>query len=256
MIAQHLQLIISGDDVSPQTLSLHELNRWLTLYEKLLNEAHESEGEAALTMLESGSVALTFETHNPHHTALIDAVGETLQRGDFDRVPASVLKVLGDMRDLAAVRRRRLVFGVGSGLHRRTAAILDADTHIGQPRTYKSPTTIYGMLISIGGKKNPNLHIQRAGMNDVTCTPQGSLQERRSHLKRYSQFIYSDVKVEGIGVFSMHDSTLIELYIDQLSPRTQRPLLQVLRDVAEASDIRGQHIGDVMAYTRGLRDEE
>ncbi len=266
-----IQLLIGGDKAKPQLVSASEIADVLKAFEKLvlttvqqqqLNqdvlspERIEKQDRIILPLIDllPGSIDLHFGITDDLIAPAIRTITRSIREQNYTELPTRAVEGLIDLRGIAQRNDYRFALGFING-RREELAEITGDTVINLPPEYKTSSTIHGIVINVGGKREPNLHLELPNGPVIICRFSGERKGMRSRARDAASYLFHWVRLEGIASWSIFDNQLRTFLIESVEPFGTTPLSQGLRNIAAASAVDYSSIDDVDAYTRSLRDD-
>ena len=249
-----LELRFNGKNISPELIRAKELASILQALDELLaaETAHiyphlpAENAAVGLVSIQSGSLALSFQTKTPEIKTVFHHVASTIEQMKFDRLTTRGLESL---RTIASFGKRYDCRTEFRSTDKPTAlAVLEPNTEIQPLPILDGETTLYGEIIRVGGKE-PKVTLELTSGQTISCDASEAL------TKDLATRLYTWVGLKGMATWNAHDNRLITFNIQKITSYENLSYSQAFDLLSDMIGKHLDHINDVAQYVADLRSE-
>ncbi len=228
-----IEIVFEGSNIQPDRVRAHDLAEVLKATEALVLSSVARERPdlkdniiIALDSVQLGSVNLSFASSLPEVTTpLFLEIGHAVSSQEYDYLTGAARESL---KQFTAFNRKygcETVFRTRSqdGIHVLASIKTDLDIPP-TPRVY-GETTIYGQLVSAGGKE-PNVHLQALDGSEVICAGTQEI------VKQLAERLYMWVGVSGTARWDVETLKISDFRITEILPYEDTPITEAIDALA------------------------
>lgn len=228
----HIELIIDGPDVTPETVRASDLGALIIDYERaILAAAGIDPGGVVVSLIgiDTGSDALTFAMPRK---ALRGAQrnSRAVQSGNYGRLDPRAHAALAEMSRKAAARDWRVVLKGNSALKLPDAEI--SKEHpvppVPEPQAARGTTVVYGELLRVGGEP-PAAWLRTMDGDKVNVDLTVEMAKQLAHR------LYEQVGIEGEVEWNRADWKIAKFRATRITAYRESPILQAFNELAAAA---------------------
>lgn len=245
----------TGPQVVPATIRAKDLASIISAVEVMLVAAIEQSRTRqpvvtiSLIGVSEGSTRLHFGSDYPAVVLPVyTQIATAIAVQDFAGLPRDSVAALHQLQDFARKRRCDIEMRLQNGAD-ELLATLTPSASIAEPATLTSPTTIYGYLIRIGGKRP-------AARLDVVSGETISVQLKMELARQLAPRLYTWIGLHGVGTWNAKTDALESFVADDIAPYQDTTIVDAMAALARVSSQVYETFEDVNGYIRTLRGDE
>ncbi len=251
---QTFAIKISGEGLSPEEVSIGDLGKLLSSFDKSIKSLiPKEEPEMAkdivigLIGIGTGSAKLTFKTKLPVVMLAWSSLTAVIRENNFHTLPPESIKPLKEIADLSKKKRCAVEFHNTNGAI--SPAIIHPDTTIEIPseKYIEVSTTIYGKVERVGGKKEPKALLSLPKTGSLSCDVSEEM------AKKLAQRLYTWVGVAGQAKWNIDDDSIAAFQIESLTSYEDTPLSDAIQELAKITGELWKDEEDVIKAVAKLR---
>jgi hypothetical protein len=257
-----IEIRISGDNVNPDTVSASDaadiiLNTEIMIAALIARDNPAlgldiSEVLIGLTAINHGSYGVMFQS--PHEQEFITAThlaAEAITTGNYGRMPSKSINAIKVIRKKSRKYSTDIQFWEHNGQVTQLATV-NTNTKIDtEVPTFKSHTTLYGNLTSVGGASQPRASLRLFSGNILRCNV--SVLHGIGLAKQLGQRLYTDVGVEGEATYDLRDMSIENFLIQRLTEYSKTPITEALDSLNVIMGKYLEDIDDIDSFVADLR---
>lgn len=246
------ELIIKFEDVKPSGISLHELVKFFQSFQRLLDSSSKEickiDKPPIVSLVDIKDNCTSFALHStlPEETTKCATyIFERIADGRYDSFPKN------SRADLRVVINSVQSWGTASLLKdKKQTASIPTTTQEPKDHFITGKTTIYGVLLRIGGATEAKALIKPYSGDSITCSLNQNL------AKQIASRIYTEIAVSGTAYYDTSDFSIQRFEIEEFLEYKETPITQALKGLYEISPEAWADIPNVNEHIQRLRSEE
>jgi hypothetical protein len=211
-------------------------------------EMKEDEIVLSLVNIKNGSVDLEFQTPVP---ALVIPAFEraalAIRESNFKELPFIAIDAIKKMVSYSRSRQCSIDFYEQNGTENILATITP-ETMLETIPTLLGETILYGELIRVGGI-NPAVLLRMADGRTVICHTD------RATARNLASRLYTWIGLKGTAEYIVNNFEMVDFAIKEITEFEDKPVIQVINDLAVLVGPYYKEIDDVMKYISEMRGE-
>jgi hypothetical protein len=250
------ELSLEGKDLSPTTVSIHELANFLesieTVVVKTLSHTVQGidEDQAVVSLVEigAGSAHYSFAAAPPVTPELIRLIGNSIRTQNYKRLPNAAISGLRDLQRFSEQRQAVIKWNLLENRHKSLIAEIRPDVGLNLPTldTVKGTTVVYGKLTRVGGTP-PKARVSLLSGEAISCLVSEQL------AKRIGNRLYEVIGLEGDAEWDITDYSLLSFRANAITSFEEGTAREALKALGEVSGEGWNHGNDTNAFVEELR---
>ncbi len=249
-----IQIILTGDATAPRQVGLGQLAGMLDATDRLVQQSvqdvFDTQASATLYLsrFQEGSIVLVCRptpsaTVDPIHA--LTSVMRQVKAGQFERMSFDLCACL---RAFFKETTKHAQFVTFRSRDQRQISLPTA-TAIPEPLAIEEATTIYGLLLRLGGKR-PIATLQTS-RQEVRC----NVTEEQA--RELGMYLYQEIGVTGVATWNVGTMKIEQFDVQAIiAPRQYQTWEEALPRLHEAFGKYFADIPDSVAWVRSLRDDD
>jgi hypothetical protein len=217
----------------------------------------ESEVTVGLASIEHGSYMLQFQTQ--YEAEVSNAYGlitTSITEGDYSNAPIKSIEAVKTVRRVTRKYSTDIEFWERNGGRKQLATVTSSTKIDVEVPSIKGKTTLYGMVVGVGGVDPPRARIRL--LNGVLFNCNITRRDQLMIARQLGERLYTEVGVYGTARWDARDMSLQYFAIERLTEYSKKPItdsLESLRAVVGEYYDRIDDIDEFIADVRGTDEE-
>jgi hypothetical protein len=261
-----IEVRLTGDNVTPGNVRSRDIAELIASVEQMIASVvvrnnpelgfQEDEIIVGLVAVHEGSLRLQFKVPEVYAPAALPAynlVSNDVQRRDFSSLPLKTVESLRSIRSITVKYSATTEFGYTNG-HFAPLASINREVPIEvQERRVSGTTTLYGVVVRIGGEKTPTVQLRLLNGDMLSCEIKGN--QRRAIARQLAQRLYTEVGITGTAVWDTRDWIIEDFTIEQITEYSSKGVAAALQGLYETMGTHLEALENIDSFISEIRGE-
>lgn len=259
MNRHRVEMAITGETVSPESVSVSLLSEILTRIERAIGayaqakmaEVATEDLTISLVDIRAGSECLTFSVPEPLVPA-VAGISKALELGEHDDLPRSTYTELYEISDM--VSRRGWNFEIREQPRQNVRpAVFGFENALpppSEPVRVRGTTTLHGRCLRVGGATQPKAEIRPATGSKIL-----NVELSEEIAKQLATRLYEEVVLQGEATWNSETWEVESFRVSSVTNYRRTEPTLAFRELAEAAGSEWDEV-DAAAYVRALRADD
>lgn len=227
-----IEFTISGDNITPESISIRELTELLTNLENSITAISQIQSKNKLTdtftliSIKSGSASYELkypEQYNDSTRIVLNAISN-------NKINELLPKCIEGIKKIYEFTKRKICkINIKIKDTEPLEATIDSSMEINEPSSYilQGDTTIYGIVERVGGATGPKVSIRLSNNKTITC----SIDENIA--KELGKRLYMWVGILGKATWNINDYTIESFDIKGITEYNGGSIIEGFKELSE-----------------------